>query len=135
MKVKSKKRVSLYLEWFLLLYLSGMISLLFFAGSRFVIEQQIDKYNKDPNLVQKYNEKYISRLQQYIKEQNISSKDLQKLDECAQTNLYRNKKGKGWGNSGLYRRSDRQNNFMKSLSHIFQNLLCKFVNIFRDALL
>ena len=58
MKVKSEKRVSLYLELFLLLFLAGAVSLLFFVGSRFVIEQQIDRYHQNKNIVQKYNEKY-----------------------------------------------------------------------------
>ncbi len=81
MKVKSEKRMSLYLELFLLLFLAGMLSLLFFVGSRFVIEQQIDRYYQNRNSVQKYNEKYISLLQNYITEQGISTIDLWKLDE------------------------------------------------------
>lgn len=91
--------MSLYLELFLLLFLAGIISLLFFVGSRFVAEQQIDKYHQDKNIVQKYNEKYISQIQTYIVEQGISTKDLWKLDEWMKDNrlIYiQIKKGNEW---------------------------------------
>lgn len=99
MKVKNEKRMSLYLELFLLFFLAGMISLLFFVGSRFVVEQQIDKYHQDKNIVQKYNDKYISQIQKYIAEQGISTKDLWKLDEWMKENrlIYiQIKKGNEW---------------------------------------
>lgn len=86
MKAKSEKRVSLYLELFLLLSLAGTISLLFFVGSRFVIEQQIDRYHQDKNIVQKYNEKYISQIKDYITAQGISTKDIWRLDEWINNN-------------------------------------------------
>ena len=86
MKVKSEKRVSLYLELFLLLFLAGEVSLLFFVGSRFVIEQQIDRYHQNKNIVQKYNEKYISQIQDYITAQGISTKDLWRLNEWMNNN-------------------------------------------------
>lgn len=99
MKAKSEKRVSLYLELFLLLFLAGTISLLFFVGSRFVAEQQIDRYYQNRNTVQKYNEKYISQIQDYITEQGISTKDLWRLDEWMNNNRYiyiQIKKGDDW---------------------------------------
>lgn len=79
--MKGEKSISLYLEWFLILLFSGIISLLFFISSRFVIEQQIDKYHENRNLIRNYNEKYISQLQKYIIEQAVSSKDFNKLDK------------------------------------------------------
>ena len=88
MKAKSEKRVSLYLELFLLLSLAGTISLLFFVGSRFVIEQQIDRYHQDKNIVQKYNEKYISQIKDYITAQGISTKDIWRLDEWINNNRH-----------------------------------------------
>lgn len=81
MKAKSEGCTSLYLEWFLLLFFAGMLSILFFVASGFVMEQQIDRYHENRNIVQDYNEKYISKLQKYIIEQGISSKELQKLDK------------------------------------------------------
>ncbi|MDE6015806.1 MAG: HAMP domain-containing histidine kinase [Acetatifactor sp.] len=97
--MKNEKRMSLYLELFLLLFLAGMISLLFFVGSRFVIEQQIDIYHQDKNIVQKYNEKYISQIQKFITERGISTKDLWKLNEWMNNNrlIYiQIKKGNEW---------------------------------------
>ncbi|MCI8299880.1 MAG: HAMP domain-containing histidine kinase [Lachnospiraceae bacterium] len=81
MKVKSERSISLYLEWFLLLFFSGLLSVLFFVVSSFVIEQQIDRYYENRNIVQKHNEKYISKLQRYVSRQRISSEELQRLDE------------------------------------------------------
>lgn len=86
MKAKSERGTSLYLEWFLLLFLAGILSVLFFVVSRFVIEQQIDRYHENRNIVQTYNEKYISKLQNYITNQRISSDELQKLDEWIRRN-------------------------------------------------
>ncbi len=99
MRVKSEKRLSLYLELFLLLFLAGMVSLLFFVGCRFVAEQQIDRYQRNENIVQKNNEKYISQIQEYITEQDISAKDLWKLNEWMKNNriIYiQIKKGDEW---------------------------------------
>lgn len=99
MKAKSEKRVSLYLELFLLLFLAGAVSLLFFVGFRFVIEQQIDRYHQNKNIVHKYNEKYISQIQDYITAQGISTKDLWRLNEWMNNNrlIYiQIKKGDEW---------------------------------------
>lgn len=81
MKAKSERSISLYLEWFLLLFLAGILSVLFFVVSWFVIEQQIDRYYVNRNIVQNYNEKYISKLQKYVTKQGISLEELQRLDE------------------------------------------------------
>lgn len=81
MKVKSERGISLYLEWVLLLFLAGIFSVLFFVASWFVIEQQIDKYYENRNIVQNYNKKYISKLQKYVTIHGISSDELQRLDE------------------------------------------------------
>lgn len=86
MKGKNEKSSSLYLEWFLLLVLAGAVSLLFFAGSRLLIEQMIDSYQENPNLVQRNNEKYIAKLQNYVTEQNLSSGDSEKLDTWISNN-------------------------------------------------
>lgn len=86
MKVKIEKRVSLYWEWIFILFIAGMVSLLFFMGSKFIVEQQIEKCYQNRNLVQKYNEKYILQFQEYVTEQNISSNDIQKLDEWINDN-------------------------------------------------
>ncbi len=74
------------MEWFTLILLAGMVSLLFFVGSRFLFEQIIEKYHQSRNTVETYNDKYISQLQKYIKSQGISSKDLYKLDEWINDN-------------------------------------------------
>ncbi|MEY8392317.1 sensor histidine kinase [Lachnospiraceae bacterium] len=81
MKAKSKRGVSLYLEWFLLLFFAGILSILFFIISEFVIEQQIDRYYENRNIVKSYNDKYITKLQKYVIRQGISSEELQRLDE------------------------------------------------------
>lgn len=81
MRKVSEKRVSLYLECFLLLFIAGMVSMLFFVVSMFVVEQQIDIHHRSHNLTQYYNERYISQIQEYITQHDISSKDLEKLDE------------------------------------------------------
>lgn len=99
MKVKSEKKMPLYLELFLLLFLAGMASLLFFVGSNFVIVQQIDKYQRDKNIVEKYNKKYISQIQNYITEKKISSNNLRELDEWMKDNrlvYVQIKKGNDW---------------------------------------
>lgn len=80
MSVKSEKRSSLYLECFLLLFLAGMVSLLFFVSIKFVVEQQIEIHYKKHNLMQYYNERYVSQIQKYITQYNISSKEIKKLD-------------------------------------------------------
>lgn len=80
MKAGSEKKNSLYLECFFLLFFAGIVSLLFFAGSMFVIEQQLEKHYRDRKLTQFYNEKYILQIQNYITDRGISSKDLWKLD-------------------------------------------------------
>ena len=81
MKAKSEKVISLYLEWFLLLFFSGILSVLFFVVSSFVAEQQIERHYENRTIVQKHNEKYISKLQRYVSRQGISSEELQRLDE------------------------------------------------------
>ena len=80
MRGNDKKSSSLYLEWFLLLLLAGAVSLLFFVGSRFLIEQMIDSYQEKRGLLQRKNEQYIADLQQYVSQYNLSSKDSEKLD-------------------------------------------------------
>lgn len=74
------------MECFLLLFLAGMVSLLFFEGSILIIEQQINIHYESKNLTQRYNDKYISQIQKYITQQNISSKDLDRLDEWVNDN-------------------------------------------------
>lgn len=99
MREKNEKSSSLYLEWFLLLVLAGAVSLLFFVGSRFLIEQMIDNYQGNPDLIQCNNEKYIAKLQKYVTEQNISSRDSEKLDTWINNNrlIYLQiKKGNEW---------------------------------------
>lgn len=86
MKVESEKRNSLYFECFLLIFLAGAVSLLFFVSSIFVIEQQIERYHKNRNLTQYYNEKYVKQIQNYITEKKISSKNLRKLDSWVNNN-------------------------------------------------
>ena len=86
MKGKSEISVSLYMEWFILMFLAGMVSLLFFMGGRFLIEYQIDKYHRSGNIVQAYNDKYISELREYIQKYGISSNNLYKLDEWMNDN-------------------------------------------------
>lgn len=86
MKGKGERRIPLYLEWSLLLFLAGILSVLFFVVSAFVIEQQIDKHYENEELVQRYNERYISKLQDYITEQQISSAELYRLDEWIDRN-------------------------------------------------
>lgn len=81
MKGKNKKGMSLYLEWFLLLFLSGIVSLLFFVGCRFVLEEQIGRHHENREVIQKYNEKYIAKLQNYVKREDVSSTDSTKLDQ------------------------------------------------------
>lgn len=86
MKGKSDVGISLYMEWVLLMFLAGIVSLLFFWGSRILVEQQIDMYYQSRNMVQSYNEKYISELQEYIQNRGISSKDIHRLDEWMNDN-------------------------------------------------
>lgn len=73
--------MSLYLEWLLLLFLAGIVSVLFFVGCGFVLEEQIGRYYENREVVRKYNEKYIARLQDYVIEQDVSSTDFEKLDQ------------------------------------------------------
>lgn len=86
MSARSEKKNSLYLECFFLLFLAGMISLLFFVVIKFVAEQQIDIHRRNHDLTRYYNEKYISQIQKYITQYHISSKDLEKLDEWVNDN-------------------------------------------------
>lgn len=89
----------MYLEWCLLLVLAGMVSLLFFVGCRFLIEQMIESYQENPNLIQHNNEKYIAKLQKYVTEQKLSSRDAKKLDTWINDNrlIYLQiKKGSEW---------------------------------------
>lgn len=86
MKAKNERGISLYLEWFLLLFLAGILSILFFVASDFVTGQQIDRRHGNRDFVQSCNEKYIAKLQKYITEQGVSSKELQKLDEWISRN-------------------------------------------------
>lgn len=99
MREKNEKSSSIYLEWCLLLVLAGAVSLLFFVGSRFLIEQMIDSYQDNPDLVQRNNEKYIEKLQKYVTEQKLSSRDSKKLDAWINNNrlIYLQiKKGSEW---------------------------------------
>lgn len=89
----------MYLEWCLLLILAGAVSLLFFVGSRFLIEQMIESYQENPSLIQRNNEKYIAKLQKYVTEQKIASVDAKKLDTWINSNrlIYLQiKKGSEW---------------------------------------
>lgn len=81
MKGKAEKGMSLYLEWLLLLFISGIVSLLFFMGFGFVVEEQIGRYHENREVIRKYNEKYIEKLQNYVREQDVSSTDDAKLDQ------------------------------------------------------
>lgn len=86
MKGKNEKGMSLYLEWLLLLFLSGIVSVLFFVGCRFVLEEQIGRYHEDREVIRKYNEKYIAKLQDYVKKRDVSSGDSAKLDQWINDN-------------------------------------------------
>lgn len=86
MRGNDKKSSSLYLEWFLLLLLAGAVSLLFFVGSRMLIEQMIDSYQEKRGLLQRKNQQYIADLQQYVTQHNLSSKDSEKLDTWIRDN-------------------------------------------------
>ena len=99
MKVRSEKKISLYLECFLWLFLAGMISLLFFTVTLFVSDQQIENYHRKRDLTRYYNERYISQIQKYIEKNDISSKDLGMLDEWVEDNrlvYIQVKKGNEW---------------------------------------
>ncbi len=80
MKGKNEKRRSLYLEWILLLFVAGIVSLLFFMFSAYVAEGWIDRYYEDREVIRNFDKKYIASLQEYITEQNISSEEPGKLD-------------------------------------------------------
>lgn len=89
----------MYLEWCLLLVLAGTVSLLFFVGNRLLIEQMIESYQENPDLIQHNNEKYIAKLQKYVTEQKLSSMDAKKLDTWIKNNrlIYLQiKKGSEW---------------------------------------
>lgn len=74
------------MEWFWLLFLAGIVSLLFFMGGRLVIEQAVDSYQERRDVTERNNEKYIAKLQKYVTQQHVSSSDSQKLDEWIQDN-------------------------------------------------
>lgn len=81
-------RLSLYMEWFILLLFAGMVSLLFFVVARFLFERQFDKYYRSRILVQSNNQKYVLQLQEYIRNQGISSANLDQLDRWMRDNRF-----------------------------------------------
>lgn len=87
------------MECFLGLFLAGMVSLLFFMAGLFAAKQQIEIHYGKRNLTKHYNEKYISQIQSYITRYDISSKNLERLDEWVKDNrlIYiQIKKGDEW---------------------------------------
>lgn len=87
------------MEWLLLLFLSGIVSLLFFVCSWLVVEEQIARYHEKREVIQKYNLKYIEKLQDYVKSEDVVSTDHVKLDQWAQDNGIVSigvKKGEKW---------------------------------------
>lgn len=99
MRGNGKKGCSLYLEWFLLLLLAGAVSLLFFVASRILIEQMIDSYQENRDLLRRKNEQYIASLQGYVTTHGLSSRDSEKLDTWIHDNrqIYLQiKKGSEW---------------------------------------
>lgn len=81
-------RLSLYMEWFILLLFAALASLLFFVVARFLFERQFDKYYRSRILVQSNNQKYVLQLQKYIRNQGISSANLDQLDEWMRDNRF-----------------------------------------------
>lgn len=99
MKGKTEKGMSLYLEWLLLLFLSAVISVLFFVCSLFVLEEQITKYHENREVIQKHNRKYIAKLQDYVIKEDVSTADSGKLDQWAENNWivsFEIRKGDEW---------------------------------------
>lgn len=86
MRVKGKKRISLYLEVAIMSFLAGAVSLLFFAGVGMLIERKIDGYYENRETTRSYNEKYIAKLQRFITEEGVSAEDYDKLDKWAGDN-------------------------------------------------
>lgn len=76
------------MEWFILLLFAGMVSLLFFVVARFLFERQFDKYYRSRILVQSNNQKYVLQLQEYIRNQGISSANLDQLDRWMRDNRF-----------------------------------------------
>ena len=76
------------MEWILLLFVAGAVSLLFFMSGRFVTEEWIDRYYAEPSVTRRHDKKYISRLQKYITENEISSEEIGKLDDWIDDNWF-----------------------------------------------
>lgn len=53
----------------------------FFMSGRFVMEEWIYRCYTDRNMTRSYDEKYILKLQKYISENGISTKEIRKLDD------------------------------------------------------
>ncbi len=81
LKERGKKRNSLYVEWIWFLFAAGAVSLLFFMSGRFVMEEWIYRCYTDRNVTRSYDEKYTLKLQKYISENGISTKEIRKLDD------------------------------------------------------
>lgn len=86
MKAKSEKKLSLYLEVAFMSLLAGVVSLLFFMGTGLMIEQQTEKHYENREVTRAYNEKYIAKLQKFVAQQGVCTKDFDKLDEWINDN-------------------------------------------------
>ncbi len=69
------------MEWIWFLFAAGAVSLLFFMSGRFVMEEWIYRCYTDRNVTRFYDEKYTLKLQKYISENGISTKEIRKLDD------------------------------------------------------
>lgn len=69
------KKDSIYFQLLRLLILSGIIAAVFFSFARHICNHVIENYYETSDYEERKNEIYLNKLQQYIKDNNISSKD------------------------------------------------------------
>lgn len=74
------------MEWIFLILFAGLISVLFFGGSKYFTEKHIDNYYSDINVIRDNNNKNIQRLQQYINLNEIASSDTDLLNKWMRRN-------------------------------------------------
>lgn len=77
----TNKRNSIYAQLLQLLIVSAVISVIAFFLFDFVGEYSLEKYLEKTNYVEKENREYVNKLQKYIEEEQISSRDAVKINQ------------------------------------------------------
>lgn len=68
------------MELIILMILSGLISVIFYLSTDYVVQRLVYNHIEKTQIVKENNYRYAEKLKNYVKENNLSTSDIEKLD-------------------------------------------------------